>query len=332
MAKTLLQIVNQVQGSLGLPQSTSIVGNTSDFSAVQMLNLMNELVVEVRREYKWTVLQWEFIIQALPAVTVTGNLTAGSGVVTNVQPNTTGLLNYLMAVSAPSVPSAARIQSVDSSSQFTMNMAATTAATAASIVVAQDTYPMPADFDYLHNRTMWDRTNRWELLGPDSAQMDQWHKSGIVVTGPRRHFRKFGPYVPGGQFYLWPPPFDLTANLQLVFEYISTNCIAKGGNLAIPTTNAYTNTNFVSQWASDSDVSLLDDDILIKGLKYKYYEAKGFNYADKKNEFIDYMAMIWSRDGGRGTLSLAKKVHPIFISPANVQDGFFPGPVGPNSV
>jgi hypothetical protein len=53
---------------------------------------------------------------------------------------------------------------------------------------------VPSGFDWFQNRTMWDRTNRWELLGPDSPQIDQWHRSGIVTTGPRQSLPEIGPY------------------------------------------------------------------------------------------------------------------------------------------
>ncbi len=67
------------------------------------------------------------------------------------------------------------------------------------------------------------------------------------------------------------------------------------------------------------------------GIKYKFWEIKGFNYSNMKNEWLDYCETLIARDEGAATLQLAKRQHPIFISPANISDGFFPGPVGPNS-
>jgi hypothetical protein len=50
-----------------------------------------------------------------------------------------------------------------------------------------------------------------------------------------------------------------------------------------------------------------------------------------KNDWLDYVNSLIGRDEGAATLNMVKRVNPIFISPANVQDGFFPGPVGPNA-
>jgi hypothetical protein len=178
---------------------------------------------------------------------------------------------------------------------------------------------MPSGFDWFNNRTMWDRTNRWELLGPDSPQMDQWHRSGIVATGPRRHFRQLGPY--SSAFRIWPPPLEITSPLQLVFEYLS--------NAAVNAQNA--DTTFTQYFENDTDTCLLDDQAIILGIKWMFWEIKGFNYAAMQARWVDYVDRLIARDGAAPTLSMAKRVHPVFVSPANVQDGFFPGPVGPNS-
>jgi hypothetical protein len=67
------------------------------------------------------------------------------------------------------------------------------------------------------------------------------------------------------------------------------------------------------------------------GIKWMFWEAKGFGaYTTLQTRWVDYVDRLIGRDGGAPTLSVVKRVNPIFISPANVQDGFFPGPVGPN--
>jgi len=49
-----------------------------------------------------------------------------------------------------------------------------------------------------------------------------------------------------------------------------------------------------------------------------------------QTEYLDYVAQLIARDGGAPTLSMKKRIYPLFISPANVADGFWPGPTGPN--
>lgn len=321
-------MINNAQGELGLPQAATVVGNT-DPTTLQMFLLANRVLDEMRRMHPtgWSACMAEYELVVNTPILTTGNVTLNSPVVTNIASGTASLAAQYWTIGGGSVvgqasgqiPQAARVKSVDTSSQITMTMNATGSATGASLVFSQDTYPYPADYDFTQNRTQWDRSNRWELLGPDSAQMDQWHRSGIVATGPRRHWRKIGPLA--NRFRLWPQPAEIANPLQLAFEYLSTNCVNVHGGSA----------SFADSFANDDDSPLLDDQAIVMGIKWKFWQIKGFNYVDLKNEWIDYVETLIGRDEGAGTLSLTKRVHPIFLSPSNVQDGFFPGPIGPNA-
>lgn len=317
--KTLLQIVSTAQQELGLPQATTVVGNT-DPATLQMYGLLNELGEDLRDypEEGWSSQEIEFNLLVEVPITVTGNTTLNSPVITNISPNTTGLAARNWIASGSYIPQNSRILSVDSATQVTMNMENTAAQTAGTIVFGKDTYTMPTDFKYQQNRTWWDRTNHWELMGPDSPQEDQWQRSGIVASGPRRHFRIIGNNAQN-TYRLWPPPFDISAPLQLVFEYQSINWV-----------NVNNGGTGASSFANDADTTFLDDRALIKGLKYKYWQMKGFNYADMKNEFIDFVDRLVARDGAAPTLRLTRRTHTIFVSPSNIPDGNWPGPTGPN--
>lgn len=326
--QTILQIVQNAEMELGLPVSTSVYGTNggvTDSTGIQMGALANRVLDELRRMNRWTALQAEAEIVVGPVINTTGNMAPQSPVITGI-PSTAGISAWSYAVQGPAIPAAARVQSVDSPTQVTMTMenTNTTAVTGQTVQFAQDTYALPSGFDWVNNRTWWDRTNRWELLGPDSPQMDQWHRSGIVVTGPRRHFRIIGQGVgtETDTFRIWPAPFEMVTPLQMAFEYLSLNAVnvAGAGN------------SFAQYFVNDTDTPLLDDQSIIIGVKWMFWEAKGFgSYATMQQRWVDYVDRLIARDGGAPTLNVVKRVNPIFISPANVQDGFFPGPVGPNS-
>ena len=327
MPQTILQMVQNSEMELGLPVSASVFGQSgaTDNTGTQMGALANRVIDELRRMNRWTAMQFEYDLVVNAVINTTGNLTAQSPVITNI-PSTTGILPFSFAVQGPGIPAASRVLSVDSLTQVTMTMENTNTAplTNQTIQFAQDTYPMPSGFDFLNNRTWWDRTNRWELLGPDSPQMDQWHRSGIVVTGPRRHWRQIGPGVGiyDDQLRFWPAPFDVTTPLQMVFEYLSIYAVNQLG----------AGTTFQQYFTADTDTPLLDDQSIVMGIKWMFWEAKGFGaYATLQQRWVDYVDRLAARDGGAPTLQVTKRQNPIFISPANVQDGFFPGPVGPNS-
>lgn len=320
--KTCLQMANAALGELGFPQLLTL-NNNPDPTAVQILALLNATGEDMRDipEEGWTAMQTEFNLIVNAPVITTGDVSLNSAVIVNI-PSTAGLTAGNWAVIGDFLPTAARILSVDSQSQITMTMEATGAVAGTPVTFAQDTYALPADLKAYVDRTWWDRTNRWELLGPDSPQLDQWHRSGIVVTGPRRHWRQLGNSL-NNQFRLWPAPVEITNPIQLVFEYLSTNWVNMTGSTASTGTN--------STFTNDLDTPFLDDRALVDGLKWRFKKIKGYGgWQDDRNDWIDLVDRLIARDGAGETLSLVKRVHPIFISPANVQDGFFPGPVGPN--
>jgi hypothetical protein len=326
--RTLLQIVQAAQGELGLPQASSVIGN-ADGTTTQMLAILNKIGEELRDipEDGWTSMHAEFNLAVPPPISVTGTTASNGYQITAISPNTTGI-KAGFAVQGSNLPVAARVVSVDSTTQITMDMEATGAATLQPSLFAQDTFTLPSDYWANSDRTHWDRTNRWELLGPDSAQMDQWHRSGIVVTGPRRHFRHVG-RVPtiNPTWRLWPSPFELVNPIQLSFEYLSSDWVLLQGGAVLPPATQ----TFAASFQNDTDIPVLPDRALIDGCKWMFWWRKGFNALSEQGWWIDLVDRFVARDGGSGTLQLAKRVHPIFISPANVQDGFFPGPVGPNT-
>src|SRR5258706_12239170 len=270
MPLTLLNIIQNVQGELGLPQSATVAGNT-DLTTVQMFALANRILDEMRRLHPtgWSAMMSEWVIFTDTPTITTGNVHNNSTVIDNIAANMTSLITgngpTSFVVSGSFLPQAARVVQVASSSAVQISMEATGTATGTPLTFAQDTYAYPTDYDWTQNRTQWDRTNRWELLGPDSAQMDQWHRSGIVATGPRRHWRKIGGPQPlsggftgatiGNQFRIWPAPVEVTNPLQLAFEYLSTHAVAVTGG---PGTAQY--------FANDTDTSFLDDAAITMGI------------------------------------------------------------------
>lgn len=340
-SKTLLQIINTCQQELGLPVATTVSGN-ADATTVQMFAFLNATLDELR-EYNdegWVALQTEYNIAVTPPMSTTGNTKQNSPVLTGLSSLTsllydsagnqvfdsfgapiytlgnaqTALIPYAMAINGSGIPPAARVISVTGPGTVVMSMEATATATGETIQFAQDTYPMPSDFDFSQNATWWDRTNHWALIGPDSPQIDQWHRSGIVATGPRRHFRQIGPYP--NTFRLWPPPFELVDPIQISFEYMSINAVQVNASA----------TNFAQYFVNDADTCLLNDRALIMGIKWRFWEQKGMNWGSKRSDYDQWVDRLVARDGAAQTLSLARNGNSILISPFNTQDGNYPAP------
>lgn len=325
--KTCLQIANAALGELGFPQLLSLNGN-SDPTAIQVLTLLNAAGEDMRDtpEDGWTSMQTEFNLVVNAPIITTGTVSLNSPVVSGI-PSTAGLSAGNWAVFGAFLPSAARILNLgdqngnNPTTTVTLTMESTGAASGTTITFAQDTYSMPPDFKAYISRTWWDRTNRWALLGPDSPQLDQWHRSGIVQTGPRRHWRQLGNTL-NNTYRLWPAPAEIAAPLQLVYEYLSTNWV----NMTGSTTSTGTN----SQFTNDLDTPFLDDRALIMSLKWRFKKIKGYGgWEDDRNDYIDFVDRLIGRDGGAETLSYTRRVHPFLINPEYaVQDGNWTAPGG----
>lgn len=307
MALTLLQIVQRAQSQLGLKFDTTAVLSAQDDTTMQMAALVQQLGEDLMTETAWTGLQKEFVINVEDPITKTATLTSGSAVVTVA--DTSDIAAYTWFVTGSGISSACRVESIDSSTQFTMTEYATLSGSE-DLVLSKDTYAMPSDFRRYINDTWWDRTNHWKLVGPTSPQEFEWLESGIVSVGPRRRWRQIGV---GPYFRLWPPPTATTdAPAALVFEYISTGWVldTAGARKA-----AYT---------LDTDTCIYPDDVMVTGLKLKYFQAKLFDTTYLTRDYMQAMSRAVGADGGAGVLNMQRRRYPIFISPANVVDGNFP--------
>lgn len=335
MPSTFLQLVQTACDELGLNRP-GIVVNSTDLQIRQLAALMNRDLREVQQNYDWTALQTEYDLHVTQPVTAIGDVVQGSYDITNISfpgmsdfssdfsPDfgraSAAQFNTLWVVNGQFIPVATRVASVNGHTEVIMDQPATATQNGVSLVFAQDTYPEPADFDRFINQTWWDRTNRWSLMGPDSPQMDQWHRSGIVTIGPRRHFRQIGSnglVAAGGpvnNYRLWPPPGATDTPIDLVFEYISANCVLSAKGVGQP------------KFLADTDFPILDENMFVLGAKWRMWQIKGFDYAALQTEYIDYVDRKFGNDGGAKTLSLASPRVGYLAS--TVQDGNFPGPVG----
>jgi hypothetical protein len=107
----------------------------------------------------------------------------------------------------------------------------------------------------------------------------------LTYLGPWPHYR-----IRGGALLINPVP---TAGHSYYFEYVS-NC------WLTETTGATYRRNI----AADDDVFLLDDEIILAGLEWRWLRKKGLSYAE---EFASYEALVAAAiaaDGTRRTLRL----------------------------
>ena len=295
---TILQIIQAVCDELGLSRPSAVVSSTN-LQTRQLLSLANALGNSLITESQWNRANKVHTF-TLETDEQSGTTTDGSAIITGL--SDTSDFDTTWQVAGTGIQTDAYISSVDSATQVTMTLDATETGTN-TLTFTKTKYDLPSDWNYQLNQTQWDRTNHWALIGPKSPQEWQWLKGAIVSTGPRVRYRILDNY-----FQIWPLQVN-TANIA--YEYISTSWIVATGGTS-PTKSAF---------SVDTDTCIFRDRLMINGIKYKFYVAKGLDAAQYKQDYYFELDKAMAQDKGAPVLSLAPTYNTILISPANVPDG-----------
>lgn len=300
---TMLQLIQQATGELGLAVPTQVAGNTSQ-DTIQQLALLNAVGYELVREpaLNWQALTTEYRFTS-QWTQQTGNVTINSPVITNI-PSTAGIVAGTYMATGTGINQDTYVKSVDSSTQVTLSQNSTQSGTGVLITYAQTKYAFPADYQRIVDRTQWDKSKHWEMLGPESPQQWQWLKSGYIATGPRIRWR-----ILGNTFQIWP---GVSTSEYLGFEYVSKYWVADS--------NGVTKGSFTA----DTDTCVFDDRLMVVGLKLKYFGIKGFETQLLQDEYDDILSSIKGEEQGAPMLSMAPRLSSILLGPENIPDSFGP--------
>ena len=296
MSLTMLQLIQDTSNELGLVAPTYVAGNTNQ-DVIQLLSLMNRQGYNLTKEYDWRALQREYRFYT-QSVSTTGDVLDGSYTILNVA-NTTGIVPNKWMVTGTGIPQDCYVVAV-SGSTVTLNQPAEQTEIGATLTFGQTQYDLPPDYETITDRTQWDKTKHWEMLGPEDAQQWQWLKSGYISTGPRVRWRILGQY-----FNIWP-----MMNTQ---EYLGYEYRSKGW--AESSTGAVKNS-----FTADTDTTIFDDQIMILGTKLRYWQIKGFDTTSLQQEYDRYLNVAKANDKGAPNLSFAPYPSKVLIGYANIPD------------
>ena len=295
MASTLLQLVQQATGEMGLNQPTQVVGNSSS-DVIQIYSLMNSVGYEIQRDHNWEALDKEYRFYTV-YTTLTCTLVEDSVNVTTVE-STTGLSN-LYIVTGTGINQDTYVNTVTGAHTLTLSQAATTSGVY-TLYFSQAKYPLPSDWDRQVDRTHYDKSKRWEMLGPTDAQQWQFLKSSYISTGPRIRYR-----ILGGYFQVWPA---MNTDEYLGFEYMSNQWATSATGVT------------QSSFLADSDTCIFPDRLMVTAVKKKYFEIKGFDSTAFTRDYLQQLSFAKANDSGSATLSFAPTPGAILIGFENIPD------------
>jgi hypothetical protein len=303
MSYTLLQLVDQMSAELGLTQPAAVIGSSNN-QTVQILALANRLGKDLVRDFEWQRLVQAYIWQTQTAVSTTGNITAGSKVITNI-PSTASLQVGNVVTGTGQTPYA-EILTIDSSTQVTLNAPVTTSTASVSMTFAKQDYDLPSGYYRMISDTNWDRTDHWRNLGTKSSQDWQFLQGGIISIGPRERYRIYN-----NKFRIFQA---LTTVYNFSFEYVSNWWVCAAGS----------DQGSKSAFTADTDTCVFPDDLMLAGLKFYFLKAKKLDYSIELGEFMRSLSYCKAQDVPVSAMSLAPVGMNQLVGPWSVQDGNWP--------
>ena len=303
MSYTLLELVDQVSGELGLSQPPSVIGSTNN-QTIQLLALAQRLGKDLVRDFEWQILVKAYIWQTQNAVSTTGTITANSKIITNI-PSTSALQVGNVITGTGQTPYA-EILTIDSSTQVTLNAPVTTSTASVSMTFAKQDYDLPAGYDRMISDTNWDRTDHWRNIGTKSSQDWQFLQGGIISIGPRERYRIYN-----GKFRIFQA---LTTVYNFSFEYVSNYWVCAAGS----------SEGTKAQFTADTDTCVFPDDLMMAGLKFYFLKAKKLDYGIELGEFTRALSYNKAQDVPVPSMSLAPVGMNQLVGPWSVQDGNWP--------
>jgi hypothetical protein len=294
----MLQLVQQTTAELNLAVPTYVAGNTSQ-DVQQILALMNGAGYDLLKEYDWQALQvqYRFYTQSLTANATTVN---GSATLTFAAGTDLSNVDSQWQLSGYNIPQDTYVVSANNTTKVVVMSQYATGDGVQSVVCAQTAYDLPDDFETITNRTMWDKSKHWEMLGGEDAQQWQWLKSGYISTGPRIRWR-----ILDNQFCIWP---IMNTDEYLGWEYRSKGW-ARSAAGAIK--NSFT---------ADTDTTVLDDRIMVLATKLKYFQIKSFDTTALMQDYQRFLSVAKANDKGAPNLSFSPQASRVLIGYANIPD------------
>jgi hypothetical protein len=294
----MLQMVQQVAAELNLSVPAFVVGNQSQ-DVQQILALMNGAGYDLIKEYDWQALQvqYRFYTQSLTANATTVN---GSATLTFAAGTDLSNVTSQWQLTGYNIPQDTYVVSANNTTKEVVMSQIASGSGVQSVVCAQTAYDLPYDFEAITDRTHWDKSKHWEMLGPEDAQQWQWLKSGYISTGPRVRWR-----ILDNQFQIWPV---MNTQEYLGWEYKS-NGYVRSATGAIKTS-----------FTEDTDTTVLNDRIIVLLTKMKYWGIKGFDTTIVSQDYTRYLSVAKANDKGAANLSFAPYPSKVLIGYANIPD------------
>ena len=160
------------------------------------------------------------------------------------------------------------------------------------------TYALPSDILYFVSDTM-NADGQERFIKFPTATDDFWYHKTHSPSGIRYKIRLSGDLI---------EILNPDSGIDLKFEYISNLCIKESGEDGV--------TASLTEFENDENVWCLDDELLIKDLKWRYKREKGIEgWEADKMIFNEYITKLKGQEAGSRSLDFSGGGQPINAIP-----------------
>lgn len=141
-------------------------------------------------------------------------------------------------------------------------------------------------YNFIISETMWDRTARQPICGPESSFDWQARHALSYTSGPFPEYR-----LRNNRFLMLPIP---AAGHDIYFEFASKKFVYD------PQQDTHG-----PKFTSNDSVPVLDPELIMEGVRWRWKELKGFAYQEAKRQYEVDCLNASSRDSGKKRLSIS---------------------------
>lgn len=170
-----------------------------------------------------------------------------------------------------------------------------------TVAAAEQPDAAPSDLDRFIYNSFYNRSTDRAVFGPITPQQWQMFQAYPQLSTVYLAYRQRG-----SAFLITPdPPADET----IAFEYVSNEwAIAADGEPQ-------------SEFIADADTTYLDENLIVYGVRWRFKQAKGLDYAEDLRTYERQVQQVIARDGGSTALTMGYAGGAWL---ANIPDGNWP--------
>lgn len=143
----------------------------------------------------------------------------------------------------------------------------------------------PQGFQWIKDKSFWNRTTRLPVFGPLSSA--DWQEAlAVPFSGPWYRYR-----LEQNNLLIYPAP---AAGQTYAFEYQSSGAVANAAGTTIS-----------NYFQADTDICMLDGRLVLLGLRWKWRAEKGLPYQEHMRAYEAAVNDLAGNDGTKKTISMA---------------------------